>query len=215
VNRSTIIFDLGGVLVRICRTWEEACILARVEVRDMVRFREPALVARRKHFTHLHQTGAMTCRAYFDAIAGASAGLYSADDVRLVHAAWIIEDFRGVAELVERLARVGYRTACLSNTNHAHWAVLRSGDRERPPSAVVSRLAHRLASHELGRAKPDDEVYRLAEESLNAGPGEIVFFDDTEENVRAARHRGWAAHLIDHAGDPAAQIGAVLGVVGA
>lgn len=198
-----VVFDLGGVLVRICRTWEEACARASVPVRDMGRFREGNEAARRKELTHLHQTGAIACGEFFGAIASASGGQYSADEVRRVHEAWLIGDYAGVEALVEGLARAGTRTACLSNTNHAHWEVLSAGPGR---SRAVERLGTHLVSHRMRAAKPHEDIYRLAEESLGASPAQIVFFDDLEENVEAARRRGWRAHLIDHAGDPAAQI---------
>jgi FMN phosphatase YigB (HAD superfamily) len=37
-------------------------------------------------------------------------------------------------------------------------------------------------------------------------PGRIVFFDDVEENVAAARRRGWRGQRILHDGDPIAQV---------
>lgn len=203
----TIIFDLGGVLVRICRTWEEACAKANIEPRDAVRFRDPALVARRKHFHHLHQTGAIACRAYFAAIAGSTAGLYSADEVRRIHNAWTLDDYPGVVGLIKRLRAAGVRTACLSNTNHSHWNILTQGDgARRSPSSALAWLDDRLASHVMGLAKPDEAIYRAAEESLGVSAVDIVFFDDLEENIAAARARGWRAHLVDHTGDTAGQI---------
>ncbi len=211
-----ILFDLGGVLVRICRTWEEACVYAGVEARDAVRFRDPALAARRKHFHNLHQTGAIACKPYFAAIAESTAGLYTADEVRRIHNAWTLDDYPGVADLIKRLRAAGVRTACLSNTNHSHWTILNQGDGpKRAPSSAVVWLDVRLASHIMGLAKPDDAIYRAAEESLGVSAGDIVFFDDLAENIAAARARGWRAHQIDHTGDTTAQIESHLALGGA
>ncbi|MBL8745968.1 MAG: HAD family phosphatase [Phycisphaerae bacterium] len=211
----TIIFDLGGVLVRICRTWEEACAIAGVEVRDPDRFRNPTLAQRRKHFHHLHQTGQIACKAYFNAIAESTAGLYTPDEVRRVHNAWTRNDYPGVSALITRLREAGKRTACLSNTNHSHWTILQQGQgREHPPSSALLRLDIRLASHIMGLAKPDAKIYLAAEQSLAADPADIVFFDDLAENIAAARARGWTAHLIDHADATAAQIESHLTAAG-
>jgi putative hydrolase of the HAD superfamily len=202
-----ILFDLGGVLVRICRTWEEACAHADIEIRGPARFRDPALAARRKHFHHLHQTGQIACKAYFAAISESTGGLYTADEVRRVHNAWTLDDYPGVSDLIRRIRQVGLRTACLSNTNQSHWTILLRGDgprRER--SAAVTSLHTHLASHLMGLAKPDEAIYILAEESLGVAPGSIIFFDDLAENIAAARARGWQAHQIDHTADTAAQI---------
>lgn len=202
-----IVFDLGGVVVRICRTWEEACERAGVPVRDMARFREPAFAAERKRLTLLHQTGRIACAEYFDAIARQSGGLYTPDEVRRVHDIWIIEDYPRIADLI---CGLGPRTACLSNTNDSHWRMMLRGRPEYAPSEAVAALRHHLVSHELAAAKPGEEIYTLAEQRLEATPDSIVFFDDTEENVAAARARGWNAHLIDPLADPAEQIREVL-----
>lgn len=52
-----------------------------------------------------------------------------------------------------------------------------------------------LYSHELGLAKPDPAVYRVASARLGVEPGEVVFLDDVEANVATARELGWHAVL--------------------
>ena len=48
-------------------------------------------------------------------------------------------------------------------------------------------------SHEVGLAKPDPAVFRLTEERLGVEPHEIVFLDDHDGHVEAARRLGWNA----------------------
>lgn len=48
-----------------------------------------------------------------------------------------------------------------------------------------------VRSHEVGAAKPDPEIYAAAESALPASPRRTLLIDDTEENCRAARARGW------------------------
>ncbi|WP_210443386.1 HAD-IA family hydrolase [Nocardioides sp. SYSU D00065] len=50
-------------------------------------------------------------------------------------------------------------------------------------------------SHEVGLAKPDPAAYALATRRLGVEPGEVVFLDDVEANVEAARAYGWHAVL--------------------
>lgn len=208
-----VCFDLGGVVVRICRSWEEACVRAGVEVRDMEMFRAPEAAARRRALTRAHQTGAMEDEAYFAAIAEASGGLYDAREVRLVHRAWLIEDYPGVEPLIAGLRDApGVRTACLSNTNAAHWEALHRagfGPAARP-SAAIARLDRRLVSHELRAVKPEESIYAMAERACGVAPSGVLFFDDTPENVEAARRRGWRAEIIDPDRDTAPQIAAHL-----
>ena len=101
------------------------------------------------------------------------------------------------------LVEAGLDTAALSNTNHEHLERI-----ARLPA--VTRLHHLLASHQMGLHKPDPLIYRRLQEQLGYRAREIIFFDDTQENVIAADGVGWRAHLIDPEADPARQIAAIL-----
>lgn len=50
-------------------------------------------------------------------------------------------------------------------------------------------------SHEVGVAKPDPAVFALAGQRLGVRPHEVLFLDDVEDNVIAAREAGWHAVL--------------------
>lgn len=205
---TVVCFDLGGVVVRIARDWQEGCAAAGIDVRDPDRFHEPTIKANRRELAHAYQLGNIACDAFFAGIADNTAGLYSADDVRAVHRAWILGDEPGVERLITEInATPGLRTACLSNTNHDHWQRdLRGNAERRAPSPAFAQITTTLASHELRLAKPDPAIYAAAEECLGAPPERIVFFDDLPENVAAARERGWNAHHIDHAAPTAPQM---------
>lgn len=136
----------------------------------------------------------------------ASEGLqhtYSPDEVVHIHHAVLVAEYEGVDQQIDRIHQSGLATACLSNTNHAHWERMS----EFP---AVMKLEHRLASHLLGLHKPDEAIYRALEQSLGFAGSEILFFDDMIENVDAARVIGWDAVHIDHASSTSAQIEAAL-----
>jgi putative hydrolase of the HAD superfamily len=50
-------------------------------------------------------------------------------------------------------------------------------------------------SHEVGLAKPDPAAYELVTGRLGVEPAEVLFLDDVEANVVAARALGWHAVL--------------------
>lgn len=52
-----------------------------------------------------------------------------------------------------------------------------------------------FASCTIGHRKPAPDYYSCVTERLGVAPDRIVFFDDSEENVHAARAAGWDAHL--------------------
>jgi putative hydrolase of the HAD superfamily len=55
-------------------------------------------------------------------------------------------------------------------------------------------------SHEVGLMKPDPRIYALSAERLGVLPSEVVFLDDVEGHVAAAREAGW--HAVVHRSTP-------------
>ncbi|WP_141575201.1 HAD family phosphatase [Actinomadura sp. WMMA1423] len=85
--------------------------------------------------------------------------------------------------LLKELSGRGTPLALLSN---APVELARMVDRR--PWASLFR--HRLYSADLRLAKPEPEIFRELTGRLGAAPEEVVFVDDREENVRAARMLG-------------------------
>jgi putative hydrolase of the HAD superfamily len=93
------------------------------------------------------------------------------------------------AEMTDYLRRLRprYRTAILSNA-------AAGGRREEQARYGFDELADVLVySYEVGMEKPDPRIYRLTCERLGVRPGEVVFLDDLEANVAAARAVGMRA----------------------
>ena len=85
--------------------------------------------------------------------------------------------------------RTRTQVGCLSNTNSIHWdELLRS-------YAFMSDFDRRFASQLLGCAKPGREIYEKVIGFLRVKPQDVLFFDDREENVVAARQLGWNARI--------------------
>jgi HAD superfamily hydrolase (TIGR01509 family) len=70
-----------------------------------------------------------------------------------------------------------------------------------------------VCSADVGLAKPDAAIYRLAAERLGLPPAACVFVDDLPANVEAAREVGMQGvhHRVDKGDDLAAQL-AALGI---
>jgi HAD superfamily hydrolase (TIGR01509 family) len=201
-NITVVCFDLGGVLVRICRSWAEAVSTAGLDARVPQGVAEDVLVQRRRTIIDQHGTGALTNEAYYSAMSEAFDGVYSLADMEGIHRAWLLDLYPGVSELVAELNQLNHvATACLSNTNDAHW--LRLVDAEYAP---INTLQHQLASHLLRTAKPDPQIYQQATTIFGVNPAQVLFFDDLQENVQAARHAGWQAEQLDPHGDTVTQM---------
>ncbi len=90
-------------------------------------------------------------------------------------------------EWAARLNRAGIKTGILSNIGDA----MEVGVLGRFPA--LAEFAHHTFSHRLGIAKPDAAIYRHAVEGLGVPVGDILFVDDREENILAARAAGMVA----------------------
>lgn len=189
-----VCFDLGGVVVRICRSWAEGCAHAGVEVRG-----DSDTEARkrgRREVTREFSVGRIDEATWVDRIVTCLDGMYTHDEILRIHEAWIIDEYPGVGSVIDAIHERGCGTACLSNTNAGHWdRQLVTADEVLPS---VMRLETLHASHLMGLAKPDPAIYHAFVEATNVAPNSILFFDDLPDNVEAARAAGWHAERIDH-----------------
>jgi len=106
-----------------------------------------------------------------------------------------------------RALRPPYRVSILSNAD----ATLR--ERLSDGLGIHDLFDDVVCSAEVGLAKPDPAIYRLAAERLGLPPAACVFVDDFERNVAAAREVGMQAvfYRVDRGHDLRAQL-AELGV---
>ena len=191
-----VCFDLGGVLVRIARSWQDACQRAAVELPHTADWeRHRALMLR-------YETGQIDDAGYLREALGCVGEGVAAEQIVRVFDAWLLGMYEGAPELLDELTRRGFKTACLSNTNARHWSALTDRGEYRP----LLRLDFRLASHELGVMKPHEQSYRRTEAATGLAGEQILFFDDKPENVIAARGVGWRSEVIDRADDAVPQI---------
>lgn len=87
-------------------------------------------------------------------------------------------------EWAAALQRAGIKTGVLSNIGDA----MEAGIRARFP--WLEEFAHHTFSHRLGIAKPDLAIYQHAAEGLGVPANAVLFIDDREENIAAAREAG-------------------------
>ena len=80
--------------------------------------------------------------------------------------------------------RPAYRTGIISNS----FVGAREREQERYGFGQLTDVI--IYSHEAGISKPDPRIYHLACHRLGIRPEEMIFLDDVEENVAAARDLG-------------------------
>ena len=196
-----IVFDLGGVILQICRSWGEGCERAGVtsrEAPDLPRIEDTwAAVGSR------YERGEITLDEFARGTSEALDGRYSPEEIARVHTHWIHGPYDTAAAMIDRLHAAGLSTSCLSNTSHDHWITMPQWD-------AFARIQQRFGSHILGLAKPDEAIFRAFESAVDRAPSELIFFEDTDRNAKAARACGWEAVVVDPLNDPPAQVAAEL-----
>ncbi len=196
-----ICFDFGGVLVRIARTWEEACRQAGIEPEDlggtnadMIRAVGPAADL---------QSGLVDFEEFIERSHQGCNATHEKALLRAVHAGWLIEEFAGMKEIIDELDDIGILTASLSNTDAEHWKTLRG-------MHSIASLKTQILSFETGFRKPAPEIYHAAEDLLDVPGSSILLLDDLRENVEAALRCGWQAYEVDPHGSVPDQTRAAL-----
>jgi putative hydrolase of the HAD superfamily len=141
-------------------------------------------------FRDAYDRGALTGAAYWNAVAEAlGQRLNVATLENLIEADTLHWGQPNAAMIAwaEALQKAGVRTGILSNLGDA----MEAGLRVRLP--WLKDFWHATFSHRLGIAKPDAAIYTHAIEGMGVAADEILFVDDREENVLAARAAGMRA----------------------
>lgn len=192
-----VTFDLGGVVVRISSSIQEAADRAGVKLKE-ARGDE----ARWSRLFVEWQTGAIEDETFFTQWASC-VGRFDVQQAPQISLGWLQDEFDGMAPLVSGLSQRGVPLGCLSNTARHHWDFLMAQPERYP---CMQYFTHAHGSHLLGLMKPDDAIYRAYEKLTGFASGDILFFDDLQANVDGALRCGWQAVRIDPQAGPAEQV---------
>ncbi|MBN1163207.1 MAG: HAD family phosphatase [Candidatus Krumholzibacteriota bacterium] len=182
---STVIFDLGGVLLlfdhrTICRRLER-----RYGIDEDLAYRKIFQSGLEAQFDE----GKLTPEQF---VVACSAELDRPLDIVEFKNLWadIFRENRPVVELIPRLAEKS-TLLLLSNTNAWHMELIKS---KFPVIALFDSL---VLSYTVGHRKPHRKIFEraLRESEDPSRPGRSLFIDDLEENVRAAEALGLSTLL--------------------
>ncbi|WP_026950159.1 HAD family hydrolase [Algoriphagus mannitolivorans] len=96
-------------------------------------------------------------------------------------------------ELIQKLKNK-YQIGILSNTNAIHIdAVNEMLQKDFGVDSFHQLVDHVFYSHEMGLAKPQQEIYQTMLEQLSTKGDKVIFFDDLEANVLGAKSCGITA----------------------
>lgn len=178
-----ILFDLGGVLVRL------------TGVPTMLEWTPGNLSERelwekwlRSEAVRAFESGSICGGDFAETVIKEFDLTVSASEFIGAFETWIDGLFEGVEDLLNDL-RDRYRLATLSNTNAIHWPKLTS------QMGLGTLIDTHFPSHISGLLKPDAAAFENAITQLSVPANRILFFDDNELNVMAARESGLRAEI--------------------
>lgn len=111
----------------------------------------------------------------------------------------------GLGAFLDWTQKAGLRVACISND------VSRWSRKLRCRFGLSERFDKWVISADVGVRKPDPTIYQAALQQLGVSPHQILFVDDREANVRAARGLGIPSVLFAGQRQPASEATACFG----
>jgi HAD superfamily hydrolase (TIGR01509 family) len=186
-----VVFDFGGVISEspLMNEWAVYPYCAKLGV-------DRAAVDRGwARYRNVFDGGLITFEEYYTrtfADAGATITPTQIDDLwKLDAESWIRTLRADTLALVHRLKACGKKLGVLSNMSpdfYERLFVPRCAEYRALLDAEVISGLHRLY-------KPEEPIYRLAESKMGLTPDRLLFLDDLEPNVLAARAFGWRAEV--------------------
>ncbi len=181
---SAVVFDVGRVLVQ----WDMRLLFAKlIADADELDWFTATVVTPEWHFQH--DAG----RPLAEMVAERSAEYPAHAHVIRAYAQRFNETIPGPVtgsiELVEALYAQRVPLFAITNFGAELWA------RFRPTYPVFDLFRDIVVSGTERLTKPDPAIYALAARRFGHQPGKMLFIDDNEANVIAARDCGWQAHL--------------------
>jgi HAD superfamily hydrolase (TIGR01509 family) len=181
-----LMFDLGGVVVeiafdRVLRAWAAGASCAVPVLRRRFAFDEAY---------QWHERGELDALGYFASLR-LSLGLRLSDEE--FTAGWNDLYLGAVAEMPALLAAAAqsFPLYAFTNSNPTHQRVWSTRF-----AAELSVFRSVFVSSELGLRKPDPAAFAAVAQRAGFPAAEILFFDDTAENVAGAQAAGMQAVLI-------------------
>ncbi len=176
-----VLFDVGGVLVELSHVPTMLAWMGnRVSPEELWRMWLTSPVVR------AFETGRSTPDVFADRLIAEMALPIGRDQFLDEFTRWTLGLFPGALDLVGRVPR-SYTLATLCNSNAVHWPRLMKDMR------LAEVFDHHFPSHLTGKIKPDAEAFHLVTDALDCAAAEVLFLDDNQLNVEAAKRVGMNA----------------------
>lgn len=175
-----VLFDIGGVLVDWHMSWITTEISKRFEINEDI--------LANAFFRHLPalDSGRINEKAFWQSIAGDvnSAPLHaSTESLWDTYFRKNAKPNRNVIDLAKSMRKSSYTLGIISNIEQITHGIVDDW-------SILDDFEHKFMSYQIGFSKPDPRIYEHVIERLAFEPSQMLFIDDKETNVNAAKEFG-------------------------
>jgi len=189
VKFSAVIFDLGGVLIRL----DYQRTIAAFKQLGISNFEELYTQANQQQLFDLFETGMISPQRFINELLDF---LPNGTSPNQVVNAWntMILDVPSASINVLNQVRKTHHIVLLSNTNALHVPVVRKEWRKLTDRPMEDFFDGLYFSHELGLRKPHPDTFRTVCQREDILPEETLFIDDSFQHIEGARIAGLQTH---------------------
>ena len=180
-----VYFDLGKVLVH----FEHQIAVDQLALlcdRPKERVRQ---VVFESELQNRYETGLVSGTEFAVEVNAALGSDLSTNDI-LEAVSAIFEPNHSIVAAIDLVKASGVPMGILSNTCEAHWRWII--DKQWPMFGPW--WSQTVLSYEIQGMKPGSKIYEVCEQRAGCRGRNIFFTDDREDNIAAARQRGWSTH---------------------
>lgn len=177
-NMKTKLFllDLGGVIFKL--NWQKTFNLVDIPLS----FEETYKILFHSSFLEDYETGKINDDEFYKQFQSKTNMKNTKEEFFHAWDSVIDGVIDGIAETLN-WAKSKCSLMALTNTNARHYDILWS-------LLDKNHFEHIFASHLLGVRKPEKEIFNIVLEHTQLSPKEVLFIDDTQENLLAAKELG-------------------------
>lgn len=183
-----IVWDLGGVVVELdfSGMMEDATEKFNIDKSELLSLiREEFKVSPSSYsLTEKAVAGLITKEIYISEIKSAISSDVPEYEIESLLKRVLVGEKNETVLLIKKLARHGFRQACMSNIDQTHWEKIQSFPN------VDNLFEKKFLSFEHKLVKPKADAFFKMLEILGCDRDEVVFIDDREDNVKSARDSG-------------------------
>lgn len=189
---STLIFDFGGVLIRL----DLAQCIQNIKALGVHGVEKYLSNFGQSDFFLKFEKGEIGVTEFRNEIRKLSDLTLSDDQIDKAWCSFLCEIPNEKIELLEKL-RKQYRILLLSNTNPLHIEVSAAGEFAKRGKTIQDYFDKCYLSYEMKMTKPNEDIFLALLDDARVTPGECLFLDDGEKNIEVAERLGIQTYLVD------------------